>query len=177
MERVAELMERWAGRMGVDAVEVRRWRAAGLLHDVLRDAPPQELRPLLGPEEAKLPDGILHGPAAVIRLRDEGVRDEGFLLAIGYHTLGHPGFDLLGRMLFAADFLEPGRSWKREWRGELRGRMPEEYPEVVRTVAGARIQRLLADARPLEATTVGFWNLLMDEVTGEQEERHGSLEE
>jgi HD superfamily phosphohydrolase YqeK len=171
MSRVADLMELWAGGMGLGDEGIRRWRAAGLLHDVLRDAPPRELVRMLEPETARLPGEILHGPAAAKRLRDEGVDDDAFLLAIASHTLGHPELDLLGRSLFAADFLEPGREESREWRGELRARMPLEYPEVVPAVAAARIQQTLARARPLEPCTVEFWNVLARETHEEHRRR------
>jgi HD superfamily phosphohydrolase YqeK len=172
MSRVADLMELWAGGMGLGEEGIRRWRAAGFLHDVLRDAPHRELARTLDPVTARLPGGILHGPAAAKRLRDEGVGDSAFLLAIASHTLGHPELDLLGRCLFAADFLEPGRRESREWRGELRARMPVEYPEVVQAVAAARIQQLLARARPLEPPTVEFWNVLTRETHAEHRRRH-----
>ena len=37
---------------------------------------------------ANLPARVLHGPAAAVRLRAEGVDDEPFLLAVAFHTIG-----------------------------------------------------------------------------------------
>ena len=38
MERVARLLDAWAVGLGLSEREVLRWRAAGLAHDLLRDA-------------------------------------------------------------------------------------------------------------------------------------------
>ncbi len=109
MERVADLLGSWAEELGLAEAEGRRWRAVGYLHDALRDAPTRELRAGVPPKLADLPGRILHGPAAAERLRVEGVADGELLLAVAYHTLGHPALGTLGRALYAADFLEPGR--------------------------------------------------------------------
>jgi 2-amino-4-hydroxy-6-hydroxymethyldihydropteridine diphosphokinase len=80
--------------------------------------------------------------------------------AVRYHTLGHPALGQLGRALYLADFLEPGRDFEEEWRAELRARMPEDLDGVLREVVRARIQNLLSADRPVRAETVAFWNSL-----------------
>jgi 2-amino-4-hydroxy-6-hydroxymethyldihydropteridine diphosphokinase len=161
--RVAELMDRWAAELDLPAGERGRWRAAAWLHDALREAPADELRPLAGPEFDGLPGKLLHGPAAAARLRNEGVRDEPLLAAIAYHTLGDAGFDALGRALYAADFLEPGRSFRPVWRAVLRARMPHALDDVARAIVSARIQHLLESGNPVHPRTIGFWNTLAGE--------------
>ena len=91
MGRVAELLGEWAVERGLTEEDVLRWRAAGFLHDALREADPEEIRRLLPTELSELPDYMVHGPAAASRLRREGVFDEPFLRAIAYHTIGTPG--------------------------------------------------------------------------------------
>jgi 2-amino-4-hydroxy-6-hydroxymethyldihydropteridine diphosphokinase len=167
IERVAELMRGWAVTAALDDDDVARWSAAGYLHDALREADPEQLRGGLDPEFSSLPGPALHGPAAAARLRAEGVRDEGLLLAVGYHTLGHPQLDRLGRALYAADFLEPGRSSLAEWRGELRDRLPAELDAVTREIVGARVRHLVDRGLPLLAPTVAFWNSLVEPSGGE----------
>jgi len=161
MERVARLMERWAGRRGEPAQEVFRWRALGYLHDVLREAPPQELRPLVPREFRDLPPSILHGPAGAELLRKAGVDDREFLEAVTYHTLGHPGLGAMGRCLYAADFLEPGRKLRPRWRAGLRRRMPDALEEVVEEIVAARIAHLLRRRSPIRPETSDFWNALV----------------
>jgi 2-amino-4-hydroxy-6-hydroxymethyldihydropteridine diphosphokinase len=159
MNRVADLLQSWAP--SGPSEEPLRWRAAGFLHDALRDGDPQELRKMGGPELDQFSDDTLHGPAAAARLRAEGVRDEDFLRAIAYHTIGHPQLDVLGRAVYAADFLEPGRPYRRKWRKSLRDRMPEEASRVLVEVARARIEKQLGDLQRLPEETRAFWNVLV----------------
>lgn len=162
MERVADLLERWARAFGLEDLETTRWRAAGMLHDVLRDADPQALRPLVAPELRDRPGGMLHGPAAAARLREAGVADDALLLAVAWHTMGHPGLDRLGRALYLADYLEPGRDFDSERLAMLRDRVPDDLGAVLREVAARRIHRSLEKGRPLLEPTISFWNDLID---------------
>lgn len=160
MERVASLLDAWAAELGLGDEERRRWRAAAFLHDVLREADPEALRPTVPPDLRSLPDPALHGPAAAERLRAEGVEDEPLLHAIAHHTVGHPTLDTLGRALYVADFLEPGRSLLPGWRASLRERMPAELECVTREILGARIAHLTDIGASLQPSTVAFWNEL-----------------
>ncbi len=161
MERVSALLGSWAEQLGLDASERLRWRAVGFLHDALREADPVRLREEVPPALRTLPDAALHGPAAAERLREEGVRDEALLDAIAYHTIGHPSLDTLGRALYVADFLEPGRAILPEWRAALRRRMPSDLDEVTREVLGARIRHLVDRGVALHPATVAFWNAVL----------------
>jgi len=163
MGRVAELMDSWAEASGLPRGERERWRAAAWLHDALRDASPAQLQPLVPEELADLPAPLLHGPAAAELLRGEGVEDAELLMAIRYHTLGHADFGTLGRALYAADFLEPGRTFAVEGRQELTHRGSVDVDAVALEVARARIAHRLARNQALNSFTVGFWNAL---VTG-----------
>jgi predicted HD superfamily hydrolase involved in NAD metabolism len=53
---------------------------------------------------------ILHGPvAAVIMNKDYGVNDEEVLLAIKNHTTGRAQMTKTEKLIFIADYIEPGR--------------------------------------------------------------------
>jgi HD superfamily phosphohydrolase YqeK len=162
MVRVAELMDRWARVAGVDDDERTRWRALGYLHDALKDEAPETLRGEVPAALTELPDPVLHGPAVAARLRGEGVDDEAFLRALAYHTLGHPALDAAGECLFAADFLEPGRTMENEWRAGLRARMPGQRAEVVGEILRARMAYLLERGRPVRPETLAFWNRMAE---------------
>ncbi len=166
MRRVARLLGEWATAEGAGEDLARRWRAAGILHDSLREANPEEIRHLLPIELSDLPANVVHGPAAAARLEREGVVDEAFLRAVAYHTIGHPDFDPLGLALYAADFLEPGRVPLAEWRAELRARMTESPQTVVREVARVRVGQLLDEFSPIRWETHAFWNVLTSPSRG-----------
>jgi HD superfamily phosphohydrolase YqeK len=158
--RVADLMEHWARAFDLCAVDVDRWRAAGFLHDALRDADPARLHPLADPGLRELAPDLVHGPAAAQRLRKLGVRDEPVLLAITWHTLGHPDLDRLGRALYLADHLEPGRPSESPTSALRRERVTRDMDGVLRELAAERICRWVRSGRALLEPTVRFWNVL-----------------
>lgn len=160
MQRVAELLEAWARAAGLPKRERRRWTALGFLHDALKGASASTLRPLVREDLQDLPGGVLHGPAAAACLREDGVEDDELLLAVAYHTLGHPNFDEAGMALYAADFLEPGRNLKNSWREGLRARMPDDLEAVTREILAARLVHLVKRNRPVQPETVAMWNAM-----------------
>ncbi len=157
---VARLMGRWAEQLGLPERDRRRWRAAGWLHDALRDADPETLRPAA----PNVPAELRHGPAAADRLAEAGVSDDELLEAIRCHTLGRAGLGRLGRFLFLADYLEPGRSFAPIEGAVLRARLPQEAEAVLRIVCGRRLTRTLARSRPIHTDTVKFWNELQEDA-------------
>lgn len=159
IERVAALLEEWADRAGLDPADRERWVAAGRLHDALRDADPERLSREVPAELRGLAAPLLHGPAVAERLKGEA--DAEFLTAVGYHTLGHPSFGRLGKALYLADFLEPGRDFETEWRDTLRQRMPGELEAVTVEVLAARIAHLVRERKPMRPETAAFWSALV----------------
>lgn len=154
MARVAALMHQWACALGLPADDVARWTAAGYLHDVLRDADPETLRPAVPEAFRALPGKLLHGPAAAERLAGEA--DAEVLGAIRCHTLGSPSFRALGRALYLADFLEPGRKFDPEWTEALRRRMPRELDAVLREVVHARVSHVRENGGVMHPETEAF---------------------
>lgn len=164
IERVAELAGRWASEMVVSETERRRWLRAVWLHDALREAPEEELRRWA--PDAHGPLGLRHGPASAARAKAEGENDRGVLDAVRYHSIGLAEWDMVGRILYCADYLEPGRKHAREWRAELAERFPSQPAQVIREVATARVGHLVSTGRPLLEPTVRFWNRLVADSSG-----------
>lgn len=163
MARVSELLGSWARSLALGAAEETRWRSLGFLHDSLRDERPEALRPRVPVALRDLPRPLLHGPAAAERIRVEGVVDGELLRAVAYHTVGDRCFGVMGRALYAADFLEPGRDFLPEWRAELRARMPDGLDDVVFEVVRARIANLFQRGTNVLPQTIAFWNTLVSE--------------
>jgi nicotinate-nucleotide adenylyltransferase len=145
--------------MRVPDTERQRWLRAVWLHDALRDAPEEELKRWA--PDAPGPMGLRHGPASAARAKAEGEMDRGVLDAVRYHSIGLAEWDMAGRILYCADYLEPGRKQAREWRQKLAQRLPSEPSPVIREVAMARVGHLVSSGRPILEPTVRFWNSLV----------------
>lgn len=159
IERVAALAGRWAIEMGVPESERNRWLRAVWLHDALRDASDDELARWA--PSAPGPRDLRHGPASAERARADGESDRGVLDAVRYHSIGYAEWDMVGRILYCADYLEPGRKHEREWRADLAARLPSQPSLVLRQVARARVGYLISSGRVLLEPTVRFWNSLV----------------
>ncbi|KPK82319.1 MAG: hypothetical protein AMS25_02910 [Gemmatimonas sp. SM23_52] len=153
---VAALLQGWAQELGLAERDQLRWAAAAWLHDALRDADACALEG----EAADYPERVRHGPAAAARLERSGVDDEELLEAIRYHSLGRGGFGRLGRFLYLADYLEPGRDFAPVENAALRARMPGDHEAVLKLVCSRRIAELLDRGVPLRPETADFWNEL-----------------
>ena len=156
--RVTALLATWADTMQLDRAEADAWRDAGRWHDALRDAPEAELRALTG--DARMAAALLHGPAAAVRLANDGERRTGVLEAIAHHTVGHPEWTSAGRALYMADYLEPGRAFNRVERGYLAAQVPHDFDGTFREVARQRLQWSLQEGVELHPQTVALWNAI-----------------
>lgn len=158
IERVAALADGWAVAMEVTTEERERWARAVWLHDALRDAGEDDLR-RWAPDAAG-PVELWHGPAAAARAAADGERDGGVLSAVRHHSIGSPEWDQVGRVLYCADFLEPGRSFEPEARAALAARFPADPAGVFLEVVRLRLLWLVRSGWPLPDLTVRLWNSL-----------------
>jgi len=156
--RVTALVEAWATVMAVPAAEQERWRTAAVLHDALRDAGPEELARWTPQEDWPLK--LWHGPAAAAAAEGDGIADGGILAAIRYHSVGWTLWDDAGRMLFLADFLEPGRGYYDAALAALAERVPQEPEAVFREVVARRIAWAGAAGKTVRPETVALWSHL-----------------
>jgi HD superfamily phosphohydrolase YqeK len=146
VQRVAGLVAQWADAMGTPAAERARWLRAVWLHDALRDAPAE--------------DKLAHGPMAAERAAQEGEQDQGVLDAVRYHTVGYVGWDDAGKMLYLADYLDPGRTFEAADRTALAARVPSERDAVLREVVRRRIEWTVRSGWRLRPETIELWNSL-----------------
>jgi 2-amino-4-hydroxy-6-hydroxymethyldihydropteridine diphosphokinase len=156
IERVVTLLDRWAMALDLDADTRDAWRDAGWWHDALRDAEEPLLRALTRDQQRPL--GLLHGPAAAVRLEDEGEARRDVLDAVRWHTVGSTTWSRTGRALYMADFLEPGRAFMRADRAFLADRVPDAFDAVFRQVVRLRLEWTLREGRSLSPETVALWN-------------------
>lgn len=90
---------------------------AGLLHDCAKCMTDNELLTICSDyniylsEEEVINTSLLHAKAgAVIAKNDYDIEDEGILDAIRFHTTGRPDMTMLEKIIFTADYIEPGRT-------------------------------------------------------------------
>jgi HD superfamily phosphohydrolase YqeK len=159
IQRVAELAAEWAERMGVPDSERNRWLRAVWLHDALRDAGSAELEKWAA--GIAWPSDLRHGPASAAHAKTDGETDRGVLDAVRYHSLGLAEWDMVGRMLYCADYLEPGRAFDQTQRAELAERLPDDPGGVLREVARSRLTHMIQSGWPVLEPTVRFWNSLV----------------
>lgn len=98
-------------------IDTGRAEIAGLLHDCAKCLSNEKKISLCKKQsieinltEAKNPF-LLHAKAgAYLAQYKYGIRDEDILNAVRYHTTGRPGMSTLEKIVFIADYIEPGRS-------------------------------------------------------------------
>ena len=165
--RVTALLGEWATRLALSPADAAAWRDAGLLHDALRDAPEEQLRALVRSGDrafaeaaVRMPAEMLHGPAAAVALAREGETRAELLDAIRWHTVGNAGWGVLGRALFMADYLEPGRKFSQGDRAFLAALVTTDFDGVFRQVVRQRLEWSLREGKRLFPETVALWNSL-----------------
>lgn len=94
---------------------VEKARLAGLLHDLMKNAPANEqlaLMPDITPLEL-LNTKVWHQISGEAFLRQNGiVTDEEILGAVRWHTTGKAGMTLLEKIIYVADFISADRDYK-----------------------------------------------------------------
>ncbi len=97
--------------------DVEKAKVAGLLHDCAKNLEDNETKRYclennieLSPiEENQL--FLMHGAVgAILARRKYGVEDSVVLNAIKYHTTGFAGMSTMDKIIFLADYIEPGRT-------------------------------------------------------------------
>lgn len=96
--------------------DMKTAQAAGLLHDCAKCIPNKKKLKMC--ESNKIPVSefekthpfLLHAKLGAFVAEDKyGVRDREVLSAIMYHTTGKPEMSLLEKIIYIADYIEPGR--------------------------------------------------------------------
>ena len=78
--------------------------------------------------------------------------------AVRWHTLGSPAWGRVGRALYMADFLEPGRRFMHADRAFLASHVAFDFDGVFRQVLRARLEWSLREGMELFPQAVALWN-------------------
>ena len=96
--------------------DIEKALISGLLHDCAKCIPGDvkvsmcEKAGIQISEIERQNTGLLHAKlGAYVASNEYGVRDEDILMSIRSHTTGRPSMSLLEKIIYIADFMEPGR--------------------------------------------------------------------
>ncbi len=114
--RVAETSKKLARKYGADEEKAN---IAALLHDCGKFQDKKNLLKVTDDFDIildnvmKFNKHLIHGPlGAEIAKRTYDVHDEEILNAVYYHTTGRENMSLLEKVIYIADYIEPGRDFK-----------------------------------------------------------------
>ncbi|MBU8905612.1 bis(5'-nucleosyl)-tetraphosphatase (symmetrical) YqeK [Desertibacillus haloalkaliphilus] len=111
METAIQLAEKYGAN-------VAQAELAAIFHDYAKFRPKDEMKSIILKEHLRQDylqygDELLHAPVGAHLVKGEvGIKDEEVLQAICYHTTGRPNMSLLEKIIYLADYIEPGRSFK-----------------------------------------------------------------
>jgi len=112
MEEAVKLAERYGA-------DTEKAKTAGLLHDCAKDLAKGKEEEFIKKYGIETDDiqrrshALIHSILGMYIARDEyGVSDEEILSAICWHTTGKAGMTLLEKIIFVADYIEPGRNFE-----------------------------------------------------------------
>lgn len=132
---------------------------AGLLHDCGKFAPPGEQVRLCKQYDLSLREAELEMPAlihaklgAYLAQNKYGINNGNILNAILYHTTGRPDMTLLEKIVFLADYIEPGRKMI-PGLSEVRKLAFEDIDQAVCLCTGQTISYLEKSGRPIDPMT------------------------
>jgi len=112
------VMETSAELAGIYGCDVKKAVVAGLLHDCARELNVKEMLEICEnnniplDEISKLQPELLHGKVgSYVAEKEYGVNDSEILNAISCHTTGKENMNMLEKIIFIADYIEPGRNF------------------------------------------------------------------
>jgi len=159
---------RFAEKYGGD---VEKAELAGLLHDIMKNTPPEETLDYIQSQgvvltrlELSAPK-LWHAVAGALYLRNElGIDDAEVLDAVRYHTTGRAGMSLLEKIIFIADFTSEDRDYNDV--DVIRSHAERSLDEASLYGIIYVIRELLKKNRPVHADSVDLYNeLIIGELT------------
>lgn len=160
--RVVETAQLLASHYGVN---VKMAEIAAVFHDYAKFRPEKEMRTII--IERQMPDDLLkydkelwHAPVGAYLVEKEvGITNEEILQAIKYHTTGHPNMTLLDKIIFIADYIEPGRTFP--GLDDVRNLAYKDLDEALLLALKKTISYLLHKNRPIYPDTFKTYNDLI----------------
>lgn len=156
-----------AERFGADP---RKAELAAIFHDYAKFRPKEEMRQII--VEQNMPAELLqynselwHAPVgAYLAEIEAGVTDQEVLDAIRYHTSGRIGMTLLDKIIYLADYIEPGRHFPGV--EEVREMAREDLDKALIQSMKNTIQFLMKKNQPVFPDTFNAYNSIVQNSGG-----------
>ena len=151
-----------AKRYGVD---VKKSELAAIFHDYAKFRPKDEMKQIIhnqGMEQRLLEfnSELWHAPVGAFLVEKEvGLKDEEILAAIRYHTSGRVGMSLLDKIIYLADYIEPGRRFPGV--DEVRNLAKDNLNQALIQALKNSIQFLMKKNQPVYPDTIYTYNDLV----------------
>jgi predicted HD superfamily hydrolase involved in NAD metabolism len=138
--------------------DFKKVKKAAVLHDIAKNLGIDQIKNILYKSNWEIDQlewslsSVLHAPAgAEIAKIEFGIDDYEILEAIRYHTLGHPDMGLTAQIIYAADFIEDGRSF--EGLKEIQKVVKKDLVEGIYIISTNSIQYQLKLDNPIHSYT------------------------
>lgn len=161
---VMETAVKLAAQYGVDA---KKAELAGLLHDCAREMAVEDILKICRQNNIKMDDislmqpKLLHGPAGSIVAREVyGIEDEEILSAIYCHTTGRKNMSTLDKIIFLADYIEPGRDFPGV--DKVREAVFEDLDKGMVVSLMGIIRHLVEKRGLIQIDTIDTWNFIIN---------------
>ena len=157
--------------------DLKKAETAGLLHDCAKYLSDEALTEKckkngieISEAERIAPD-LLHAKVgAFFAGKKFGIRDEEILSAIRYHTTGRAGMTLLEKIVFVADYIEPGRD-KAPRLSEVRETAFRDLDLCIAMILGDTLFYLSDSHKSIDKTTSEAYNFYKEAVRDRLEDR------
>ncbi|WP_420825724.1 bis(5'-nucleosyl)-tetraphosphatase (symmetrical) YqeK [Thalassobacillus pellis] len=164
--RVVETAVQLAEQYNADT---HKAQVASILHDYAKYRDREEMRRWIESDK-RLPKDLLtyhhelwHGPVgALLAEKELGVRDSDILSAIACHTTGKKHMKRLDKIVFLADYIEPGRKFPGV--EEVRETAAQDLDKACMQASRNTIQFLLSKSQTVYPDTFHTYNELIQRV-------------
>ncbi|MFS0861634.1 bis(5'-nucleosyl)-tetraphosphatase (symmetrical) YqeK [Fredinandcohnia sp. 179-A 10B2 NHS] len=165
---VMETAIRLAEQYGAD---IKKAEAAAIFHDYAKFRDKEEMKQII--INQKMPSDLLiyntelwHAPVGAYLVKTEvGIQDQEILHAITYHTSGRENMTLLEKVIFVADYIEPGRQFPGV--DEVRKVANQDLDKALVLSLRNTIMFLVKKSQPVYPETLLTYNALLLEKEGE----------
>jgi predicted HD superfamily hydrolase involved in NAD metabolism len=159
METAIKLAEKY----GADE---KKAELAAIFHDYAKFRPKEEMKQIIiqqemDPKLLQFHSELWHAPVGAYLAKTEaGIEDEEVLDAIRYHTSGRPNMTMLEKVIYLADYIEPGRHFPGV--DEVREMAERSLDEAMIQALKNTIVFLLKKSQPVFPDTLDTYNHLVN---------------